>query len=470
MLIKGFLLKYFFTVLFIIIFTGCTSNEAKPAVETLKRDILVKVDENLSSDKSVQKTSKEEVEIYDLANVPQDVSYFIKNITKNIPLYDIQKQYEKHYFSVWNIDKPREDLNSAKWPFASFCVGSSYGENFQPLKQEFFDDMLKSANFESYGSVNKEAIVLKETNIRAFPTIKPLLKDPSLAGEGFPFDYLQNSTLTANKPIFISHYSKNREWAFVFSSFTSGWIKSDEFVILNKKNSDMWQKAQQVHIIAEGTPIYSLNGDFLFKSKIGMMFALISEDKESYTILTVSSAKSSKPLFLKSKISKNIAIKGILTLNRKNLANIVNEVSATNYGWGGVYEQRDCSSMLRDLFAPFGIWLPRNSYQQSKAGRVINLKNLSDEDKVRLIKEQGVPFETLLYKKGHIVLYVGTYNDEIIAFHNTWGIKTKKDDIEGRVVIGKPIFSTLKLGKNQVNYDKESEILRNLKSMNILTQ
>jgi len=467
-------LKYYFIVLFISIFAGCSSGEIKSVAETPKIEILVKVDEkvdeNLSCDTPVQKTLKEAVEIYDLVNIPQDVSYFINNFSKSIALYDIQKQYEKHYFSVWNIDKPREDLDSSKWPFASFCVGSSYGENFQLLKQQFFDDMLKSANFDSYGSVNKKAIVLKETNIRAFPTVRPLLKDPSLAGEGFPFDYLQNSTLTANKPIFISHYSKNREWAYIFSSFTSGWIKSDEFVILNKKNSDIWQKAQQVHIIVEGSPIYSINGDFLFKSKIGMMFALISEDKETYTILTVSSANGNKALFLKSKISKNIAHKDILTLNKKNMANIVNEVSATNYGWGGVYEQRDCSSMLRDLFAPFGVWLPRNSYQQSKVGRVISLENLSDKEKTALIKEKGVPFETLLYKKGHIVLYVGTYSGEIIVFHNTWGIKTKKEDTEGRVVIGKPIFSTLKLGKNQVNYDKESEILRNLKSMNILTQ
>lgn len=100
---------------------------------------------------------------------------------------------------------------------------------------------------------------------------------------------------------------------------------------------------------------------------------------------------------------------------------------------------------------------------------VISLENLSDEEKVKLIKEKAVPFQTLLYKKGHIVLYVGTYNDEIVVFHDTWGIKTKKDGIEGRIVIGKTIFSTLKLGKNQDYYDKDSELLRNLKSMNILT-
>ena len=147
----------------------------------------------------------------------------------------------------------------------------------------------------------------------------------------------------------------------------------------------------------------------------------------------------------------------------------MDDVSKTNYGWGGMYGQRDCSSTLRDMFAPFGIWLPRNSFQQSKIGKVIDLSSLTDDEKIGIIKEKAIPFQTLLYKRGHIVLYVGTINDEIIIFHNTWGIKTKEVEKEGRVVIGKTIFSTLKLGQNQKNYDKEAEILRNLRSMNIVT-
>ncbi len=487
-------MKYIFIILSIIIFAGCSKKEiifvkektAEPKLmlpeliqqkpieqEIVKQkleDIILRLDDNLTCDELVDIKPKKTQEIYDLIHMPQEPTPYLKNIKENVPIYNAQKKYKKYYFSMWNIKKPIESLSSVKWPFASYCVGESYGENFQLLKKSFFDTMLENANFNTFATINKKALTLKETNIRAYPTIKPLLMDPSLAGEGFPFDYMQNSIIAANKPIFISHYSKDREWAYIFSSFTSGWIKTDEFVILNKQYTDKWQKAQQVRIVKEGIPIYSDSGGFLFKSKIGMMFALISENKKTYTILTVSSYKNSKPLFIKSKIQKNIAQKEVLTFNRSNLANIIDEVSISNYGWGGMYGQRDCSSMLRDLFSPFGIWLPRNSYRQSKIGKVISFNGMNDEDKIKLIKEKAIPFQTLLYKKGHIVLYVGTYNDEIVVFHNTWGIKTLKDDVEGRIVIGKAVFSSLKLGKNQENYDEESEILRNLKSMNILTQ
>lgn len=463
-------MNYIFVILSLSIFIGCSSNDVKPVAENLTKIILVKSDDNITCNDLADILPIKTVEISDLVNIPQDASYYTKVIDNNVSMYDIQKKYEQYYFSMWNIDQPKEDIKSIKWPFSSYCAGKSYGENFQLLEKNFFDKMLESANFDLFATVNKKAITLKEVNIRAFPTIKPLLKNPSLAGEGFPFDYLQNSTMHANEPIFISHYSKDGEWAYIFSSYASGWVRADEFVILNKEQTDIWQKAQQVNIIKEDEAIYSIDGNFLFKSKIGMMFALVTEDENTYTILAVSSYKNSEPLFVKSKIPKTIANKGAMTLSGNNLETVINEVSKTNYGWGGMYEQRDCSSMLRDMFAPFGIWLPRNSYQQSKTGKIIKLENLSDQEKTDLIKEQGIPFQTFLHKKGHIVLYVGTHDNEVIVFHNTWGIKTKKDGVEGRIVIGKPIFSTLRLGQMQEYYDKESEILKNLTSMNILTK
>jgi hypothetical protein len=470
-LIKRFFkLRYIYIVLSAILFVGCSSSKVEPVAHEVKKEILIHIDENLSCEEAPKQEQPRVVEIDDLQNIPQSAAYFAKNISKNPPLYDIQKRFEKNHFSIWNIDKPKDSLKDVKWPFYAYTVGKSYGENLQPLEESFFETMLFNANFEEYATANKKGVTLKESSIRSFPTIRPLLQDPSLAGEGFPFDYLQNSALHANSPIFISHYSKDREWAYIFSNFASGWIKASEFVVLEDEHVESWQKAQQVAIIRENEPIYDVEGTFLFKSKIGMIFALISEDEESYTVLAVSSYKNSKPLFLRSKISKDIATKEVMKLNEANLTAVINEVSKTNYGWGGMYEQRDCSSMLRDMFAPFGIWLPRNSNQQSKIGKVISLERLSNSGKIKVIREKAIPFETLLYKKGHIVLYVGTYDDEIIVFHNTWGVKTKKDGVEGRVIIGKPIFSTLKLGRNHKDYDESGELLRNLKSMNILTQ
>jgi hypothetical protein len=266
----------------------------------------------------------------------------------------------------------------------------------------------------------------------------------------------------------ISHYSKDKEWAFIFTSFTSGWVKSKDIITIGKKYTNMWQKAKQIFITKDNIPLYDENGEFLFVSRVGMMLALVKEYKNSYTVLTVSSYKYHQPNYHKTKLSKDISVKGIMKYSTNNIQKIFDEVSKSKYGWGGMYGERDCSSTLRDMFAPFGLWLPRNSYQQSTVGKVISFENLNDKEKIELIKKEAKPFKTLLYKQGHILLYVGVTDNKIMVLHNVWGVKTKKGTNECRIVIGKTVYSSLMLGSEQKYYDKDAEILTNLKSMNII--
>ena len=445
------MVKYISIVLVASLFVACVPQEQ---IQVKKESISME---------------EQDIIIEDLLKVPQDISYYVKDINTS-ELYDIQKKYEASYFSVWDMQKPSLSLKETQWPFEAFHSSKSYGENLQPLKPEFFDAMRKQSNSQAYATLNKKALTIKHANIRAFPTNKPLLHDPSMAGEGFPFDYLQNSSINANVPLFISHYSLDKQWVFIFNSFTFGWLKTNEIVFMDDTHVEEWKNAQQLMIIKEGIPLYSKEGAALFDTRIGMMFALVSESKETYTILTVSRYKNHQAMFHKSTINKDSGSKGILVFNKENIEDIINEISKTKYGWGGVYGQRDCSSTLMDFYTPFGIWLPRNSSAQAQIGEVLNLRNLNDKDKIQFIKEEAIPFQTLLYRKGHIVLYVGTFENEIIVYQNVWGIRTKKDNEEGRFIIGKVIFSTLKLGDELKDYDESAELLRNIESMNILTR
>jgi len=410
-------------------------------------------------------TSSSFEKVSDLEHIPQDVSFYSNGINKKaLSLEDFQS----NYFRTWNIEKISIDLKDAMWPHEAFKYGNSYGENLQLLSEEFFDKVLKNSNFSEYATLNQRALSLNLLNLRAFPTDKPLLRDPKKAGEGFPFDYMQNSSVAANKPLFVSHYSKDKEWAFVESSFAFGWVKSKDIVFIEKKYTDIWQNAEQIFITSDDIAIYSASGDFLFKSRVGMMLALIKENRDSYTVLTVSKGENLEPLYLHSEILKKDAHKGTLAFNAKNINRVLSGLAFSNYGWGGMYGQRDCSSTLRDLYAPFGLWLPRNSSKQAQAGDILSLDGLSDTEKISLIKSEAKPFETLLYKQGHIVLYVGVFEDEIVVFQNVWGVKTQKDGDEGRYVVGRSIFSTLELGKNLKDYDQNASLLRNLQSLNSL--
>ena len=445
-------MKFFYLVIILLFFGSCTIKQTQGE----ESKIVIK---------SIAKKTTPQF-ISDLKNIPQDVEHYTKNLL--IATSFSQEKYEKKYFRVWNLDKVSIDVEDAKWAHRAYKVGDTYSENLQLHKESFFTKNLDNANYDEYVSVNKKALTLVNVNLRAFPTNEPVLRDPNKAGESFPFDYLQNSSIAANKPLIVSHYSKDKRWAFVESSFAFGWVKSRNIVVIDEVYTKVWQQAEQIFITQEGTPIYSEDREFLFKSRIGMMLPLVSEDEDTYTVLTLSKYKNKEPLYVKSKISKEIANRGALEFNAHNITMILKEVSKTKYGWGGIFAQRDCSSTMRDFYAPFGLWLPRNSSAQSKLGKVVKLEGLSIDDKELLIREEAIPFRTLIYKQGHIGLYVGEYKHKAIIFQNVWGVKTKKNGVEDRFIIGRPIFSTLEVGKNLETFDAKASMLYKLKSISIL--
>jgi len=117
--------KYISIVLVATLFVACVPQE----------QVQVKK-ENISIDKKNILIEEEDIVIEDLVKIPQDVSYYVKDINTS-ELYDIQKNYEASYFSVWDMQKPPLSLEETLWPFKAFSSSKSYGENLKPLKQDF---------------------------------------------------------------------------------------------------------------------------------------------------------------------------------------------------------------------------------------------------------------------------------------------------------------------------------------------
>jgi hypothetical protein len=127
----------------------------------------------------------------------------------------------------------------------------------------------------------------------------------------------------------------------------------------------------------------------------------------------------------------------------KNAARAIDAMMGEPYGWGGKSGLRDCSAMTRDYFSTFGIWLPRNSGDQSVTGLRVSLKNMTSDERAETITRDGVPFATLIHMPGHIMLYLGLYDGEPAVFHNTWGVAVRG----GRAVVGRAVVSGLRLGE-----------------------
>jgi len=380
-------------------------------------------------------------------------------------LFEVQKTFEGRYFSPWGYTASPQKAEEVMWPMRAFRGG--YGSNLRPVPPAWFEEMKQQSNFESYGILNKKAITLKWMDIRAFPTDKPLYKNPALAGEGYPFDLLQNSSVNYNEPIFISHTSKDGAWSYIFTNNASGWVKSEGVSLISDEAALMIQKSEKVFLIEDNIALLDGENRFSAHSRVGMVLPLERSEGENYFVKGIDANSTVKIL----SIPKRSAHIGVSRLNKSDLITIGTQLLKNTYGWGGMYGERDCSSMIRDMMTPFGIWLPRNSSAQARKGEVVSFVGLSDDEKLSLIKEKGVPFETIIYLKGHVLLYVGSYQDSVMVMHNIWGVRTlDKQGNRGRYVVGKAVISTLELGSDLADFDPAMKLLSRVESMNIFTQ
>ncbi len=335
---------------------------------------------------------------------------------------DLKKKYLKRHFSVWedNFHPPK-----AKDMFWAIYDRSGFDESKKPINTRFFAELVKSININSYPSERKIAIMVKTTNVRALPTNKPRFSKI----DGYPFDRWQNSLIFAYTPIIVLHSNKSKEWLLVQSSFVSGWVKADEVAFVSQKQAREMMSADFMLPMKDKIPLYH-NGLFLQNARVGMLLATIKDGDSKRKILAFKRDINGDAIKVRVDFDKNLFAPFPLPLNNENIAKMIEIIGAENYGWGGMYENRDCSSFVRDIFANVGVWLPRNSKAQVDYGKraqgseFIALPKDNDE-KIATILSRAKPFRTIIWLKGHIMLYIGAIKGNPIVAHQVWGISGK---------------------------------------------
>jgi cell wall-associated NlpC family hydrolase len=417
--------------------------------------------------------------IKDVSDLRQNHLAYFNNQAKIKDLITAENQtrldedYNIIYFSVWHQREPfYAQANAVSMDSKKFSANLGFGENKRKHTNGWYKKLLHNAALDNYPNARYRAITTRNTDLRSLPTQRPHFSSPGGDSDGWPFDNLQRSTVAGNTPIFVCHLSADKAWALVETCFTFGWMPVDDFARVDKNFIKKWESGRYAVITKDQTTIIDENGNFGLRSSIGYIFPFVRETPEKMEILIAALNKSSGYAVIKhGYISREAAAVKPMRLNSLNVVKIANELLGEPYGWGGLYGNRDCSSMTRDFFTPFGIWLPRHSEDQVKeTGYYVDLQGIAPEQKEKMIIEKGIPYLTLLWRKGHVMLYIGAQNGQALIFHNIWGIKTK--DLrrrEGRKIIGQAVITTLRPGRELRNFDAAAgDLLTNIAGMSIL--
>jgi hypothetical protein len=353
-----------------------------------------------------------------------------------------------------------------------------YGRHGVPLEDLFWSELKNNLNKESIRERNQIffGLIVKRTDIRVFPTEEPSMSTP----DHYEFDRFQHSSLSPGSLIGIYHFSKDKLWAYVQTSFIRGWVHMGDLAIAKERIEAVDYEEAKDRLVITGNFVKVFGDPFfqqpVFLAQMGTSFPLLnlsctSPVPSQYRTNTVqgSPGQTGKTFqcyiikipfresdgqltFRKGYILGDDDIHcGFLPYTQENLARQAFKMLHQPYGWGEMFGARDCSRFIMDLFCTFGILMPRNSKLQARIGIPVGqVEGRAPKEKRRLL-DRAIPLATTLRLPGHIMLYLGKHNGKYYVIHNIWGIQ--RAGWFGPVLekIGKVVVSDLSLGKTGPN-------------------
>ncbi len=429
----------------------------------------------------------------ELERHPQDLSVYAARAGGDSPLLDAATQaaqderWNTRFFAPWL--QTRTGVTIAEVARTAPYLTKDgrprgHAENLLPWDASRFATLTANCDAASFPALAERGIIVRNTALRELPTLRPSFANPDKAGQGYPFDDLQRSAVWTGTPVFVSHVSLDRAWLYCETGFASGWVPAEHVALADAAFRALYQNGRYAAVLRDDVALTSSagqpgqsggQGTYIATAHIGAVFPVAVESPGGLTVLVPLRDADGRAVLGQSVLPVGYAAMKPLTISAARMAEVGNRMMGQPYGWGGMYENRDCSATLRDLFAPFGIWLPRNSASQARAGRFVDFGNASPDGKEAIIRAQGVPFLTLLWLKGHITLYLGEYDGHPVMFHNIWGLRVFSNvgengerGQEGRFILGRAVVTSLRPGTELPNLTTPDGLVARMLGMSIL--
>jgi len=400
-------------------------------------------------------------DVQDTTDIPQDPTPFAEQSEYMTPeeQLDYDAKYNEKFFAPWNLSTMDLDEGEKTWQFM-FAKRKMYHRYGDRIPKSWFKKQIKNSNFDKYNSIDRPAIIIKHADIKLYPTDKEFYYNTTRAGEGFPFDYNQNSAVYVNTPIFVSHYSLDKQWVYIEAPFAFGWVKVENIAWVTPSFIEKFQMGATAVATTDNLDLSTEQGESISLIKLGTIFPMNPTTRAYYT-----ARKDEKGYAYLDKLEPkavNIIARKPIKFNHFNISYIGKQLVGEPYGWGGKLKTRDCSTLTRDFFAPFGIYLPRNSKQQAQSGEYISLKGLSAEEKTSAILAYGKPCRSLLVVPGHVTIYLGQKGGEPIIMHDYWGVRLKNGE---KHILGRSIITTTKVGKEMPDTKEKSMLINTINGL-----
>ncbi|MBK8481455.1 MAG: C40 family peptidase [Proteobacteria bacterium] len=281
-----------------------------------------------------------------------------------------------------------------------------------------------------YKAVDELRVVHRSTALRCLPTEARVVEAGSLPD----FDLLQCSQLRFGESVrVVAHAGR---FAQVWSSYATGWAALAALSApLTSAQAERYLRPQRSAIAAsDNVPLWSqpAGGALIGLARLGLRLVLAEDTAsgvpagaldatprpmQAVTLPTAGGTGLRRGWIASAALAPQPNPLTVRSLFRRAFA-----LLHQPYGWGGTDHRRDCSRLLMDLFASFGLDLPRASAQQAAAGtEQLEVAGWAAGSKASAIVGAARRGLVLLYLPGHVMLYVGRAAGQLYALHTLSG-------------------------------------------------
>jgi hypothetical protein len=287
-------------------------------------------------------------------------------------------------------------------------------------------------------------VVAALTDLRCHPAAGGLYEAPG----DVDFDLLLCSVLRPGEVVrVISRHAEG--WVLVRSAYVEGWIGpgdlgpeitdeaaasylgSQRFVVVTDDRAPIWATEERRHLMAT--------------ARVGLRLPLLGDERAGMVRVMAPSSDGLREGF----VEADAVHEGYLPLTRRLLFTHAFRRLDDTFGWAGAAGDRDCSAFLLDLFALFGLQLPRNSQYQSLSGSfAIDTSRMSEAEKVRAFEHALGRGVALVFMPGHIMLLLGRDGGEYFAIHQFSGYRVAcRPGHDVKMAVDRVSVTTLRLGE-----------------------
>lgn len=308
-------------------------------------------------------------------------------------------------------------------------------------------------------------LIVRYTDQRSLPTAEPLYAKQ----DDWDFDRLQNSAHDIGTPVAVTHATADGKWFYVIDELSEGWVLSEAVGLCSLEEMRRFAGAERFAVVTRAKGALFRDAglrEYHDYARMGARLPLAGiEGGVAAVILPVrddDGALSVQTGYIRS----DDIHEGYLPYTPRAVIRQAFELLNAPYGWGGMYGEQDCSRFVQEVFATVGISLPRNSSKQARAGEMIGEYPDSAEngEKLKALSEEAIGGCTLLYLRGHIMLFLGMADGVPYAIHSTWGYREPASWKERVRVINRVAVTNMSLGEGS----KKGSYLGRLRAIRLI--